>query len=258
MAKLEREYEQWRKDNNQFNNFSYNRFIMTKFLEGLDVVAPGKYIFKGGNLLWHYIKTPRPTVDLDFSTDIEMSSKDVLADIAAINVPEIKFSVRKVNEIHTEMKVGMAAQIDFTTEAGGSNSFGIDIVFASSTHQSYVKVLNRELKAASIENIVLDKVAACQRFGSGNTRMKDFDDLYRISQSRDVKIRKEILVMLAAQRNIQIDIDPSWGRSLASTWDSYLMKKNYKDAKDLPRDMSEVVTIIREFLGDVTNVAKHR
>jgi uncharacterized protein YhaN len=28
-----------------------NRFVMTKFLEGLDVVAPGRYVFKGENML---------------------------------------------------------------------------------------------------------------------------------------------------------------------------------------------------------------
>jgi hypothetical protein len=38
--------------------------------------------------------------------------------------------------------------------------------------------------SASVENIIADKVAACIRFGAGNTRMKDFDDLWRLSQSK--------------------------------------------------------------------------
>jgi hypothetical protein len=48
------------------------RFVIIQFIEGLQSVAPDRYIFKGGNLLWHYIKTTRSTVDVDFATDVEV------------------------------------------------------------------------------------------------------------------------------------------------------------------------------------------
>lgn len=250
MTKLEKEYAAWRQENNEFGNSAFNRFMMAKFLAGLNDVAPGKYVFKGGNLLWHYIGTPRPTVDLDFSTETNIEIAEVLSDIGSVQMPEVVFSVKRHEEKKSDIKIGLAAQIQFATKSGASNSFGIDIVFALPTHQSYVKVLNRELKAASIENIILDKVSACHRFGDGNTRMKDFDDLYRISLS-NVKVRPEILKMLADQRKVVLDLDPRWASGLESSWDIYITRKNYKAAKDLPRDIGQVIETIRHYLKTI-------
>lgn len=54
-------------ENNQFGRQAFSRFIMLTFLDGLQEVS-GDFIFKGGNLLWHYVKTPRETIDLDLAT----------------------------------------------------------------------------------------------------------------------------------------------------------------------------------------------
>ena len=43
------------------------RFVMITFVERLNAERDD-FVFKGGNLLWVYMKTPRSTVDLDFST----------------------------------------------------------------------------------------------------------------------------------------------------------------------------------------------
>jgi hypothetical protein len=51
-----------------------------------------------------------------------------------------------------------------------------------------------------MENIIADKLSARQQFGSGNTRMKDFDDLWRIIQS-DVKINRKKLTNLIQKKD---------------------------------------------------------
>jgi hypothetical protein len=62
----------------------------------------------------------------------------------------------------------------------------VDLVYALSTDAHEIdSPIHPEIKilSATIENIIVDKISACHRFGSGNSRMKDFDDLWRLSQS---------------------------------------------------------------------------
>lgn len=62
-TKLKSEFDKWKKENNQHGRQAFSRFIMLTFLEGLQTVSDD-FVFKGGNLLWHYIDTPRETVYL--------------------------------------------------------------------------------------------------------------------------------------------------------------------------------------------------
>lgn len=43
------------------------RYVIFCFAENLNQVSDD-FIFKGGNLLWAYIATPRATIDLDLAT----------------------------------------------------------------------------------------------------------------------------------------------------------------------------------------------
>ena len=78
---LQKEFNSWKKENNQFGRQAFSRFMILKFLEALQGVSSNEFIFKGGNLLWHYIKTPRATVDLDLVTQTLDSHKLVQHDI---------------------------------------------------------------------------------------------------------------------------------------------------------------------------------
>src|SRR5690349_15669524 len=46
---------------------AFLRYVMLSYLEALGQVS-SDFVFKGGNLLWVYIETPRATVDLDLAT----------------------------------------------------------------------------------------------------------------------------------------------------------------------------------------------
>ena len=57
----------WAKTQGLHGPGAFLRFVMMTFVERLNQVSE-EFVFKGGNLLCIYIKTPRSTVDLYFST----------------------------------------------------------------------------------------------------------------------------------------------------------------------------------------------
>lgn len=251
MGNFKSEFISWKMKNNEHGPRAMTRFVMIKFIEGLDFVSPGKYIFKGGNLLWHYIKTPRPTVDIDFSTDIEIVLADVVDDIGNVSINELIFKVKSAEIIETDLKVGFAIQMEFFSAEGSRNSFGIDIVIANETHKKKIKLLGREVSGASMENIIVDKVHTCHRFKSGNTRMKDFDDLYRIALSGE-RIDKMTIREISKARNVKLLLDRNdISEAMEHSWRRYVSSRHYKGSKDLPRELREVVDFINKYLNGI-------
>ncbi|MCX6102423.1 MAG: nucleotidyl transferase AbiEii/AbiGii toxin family protein [Proteobacteria bacterium] len=57
----------WANQNGLHGAHAFLRYVMMTFVECLASTSD-QFVFKGGNLLWLYIKTPRSTVDVDFST----------------------------------------------------------------------------------------------------------------------------------------------------------------------------------------------
>ena len=91
------------------------------------------FIFKGGNLLWIYIQTPRATVDLDLSTysiSSHIAVRKVLEEACIKNLNEIIFTMISFKEIEQDGKYGAAVTIGYRTEEGAKNCFDIDIVYA--------------------------------------------------------------------------------------------------------------------------------
>nr|BFD64819.1 hypothetical protein BdHM001_35000 [Bdellovibrio sp. HM001] len=247
-------YEQWKRDTGSHGNMAKNRYVMLLFLEALNEQSQD-FVFKGGNLLWHYIKSERPTTDLDLATDVEMEISQVIETIENLRVDGVTFKIAQAEEIRQNGKIGAALQIAFKTEDGAVNKFGIDVVFAVPTHTALVRMITKEIKAASMENIILDKVSACHRFKGGNTRMKDYDDLFRIAES-GTEIRPLVLVELARARGIDLKLDQSIADDLESEYSKYLGYKANKGAKTLPRTISELIEIVNVFLMDVTKLAQ--
>ena len=180
------QFDKWKKEHYQHGRMAFSRFIMLTFLDGLEKVSDD-FIFKGGNLLWHYIQTPRATVDLDLSTITLKSHLEIKTHIEQSFAfhKEIQFSIKEFKGIQDEDEIGAAITIAYQTNHGQKNQFEIDIVYTLPTDLVKIKstVSGRSLTSASIENIITDKVSAAHRFAGGNTRMKDFDDLWRISKS---------------------------------------------------------------------------
>ncbi|NBO39584.1 hypothetical protein EBU99_13480, partial [bacterium] len=177
----------WATKRGLFGAQAFLKYVILSFAENLNRVSD-EVVFKGGNLLWVYIGTPRATTDLDLATlniNSHKLAKELIQKACSVE-SDIQFSVQSFKEISLHDKLGAALTIKYKTEQGATNSFEVDMVYALSTdchHISSPVNSNVKIRSATIENIVADKVAACRRFESGNTRMKDFDDLWRISRS---------------------------------------------------------------------------
>lgn len=256
MGNFKKNFAKWKTKTGEHGPRAMTRFVIMQFVEGLQSAAPDKYIFKGGNLLWHYIKTPRSTVDIDFATDIEIEIEQVLKDFASVQIDGCTCIVKVHNVVKSDEKSGLAIQMEFMTEDGSTNHFGIDVVFAVKTHSKRIKLTNTHITAASLENIIVDKVAACHRFAGGNTRMKDFDDLYRIAKANQ-KVDSKLIQKIATEREIELYLDPKWiNKQIKEAWAEYTHKKVYKDASDLPKDLAQLIDTTNEYLSNVTKLAK--
>lgn len=238
-------FDSWKKENDQHGKQAFPRFVMLNFLRGLESVSD-EFIFKGGNLLWHYIKTPRATIDLDLST-ITLKSHQSVKDCFNKSFEyhdQIKFSIKKYSSVNSEEELGAKVIIAYKAESGQKNTFSVDVVYALPTDISKVKssLGKGTHKSASIENIIADKVHASYRFRGGNTRMKDFDDLWRISKSTH-KISKSKLKILFKEKEINFSIEPSWADYMKVAW----MKHSSRYA-DLPKDINVVFEEINKWL----------
>lgn len=233
-----------------FGSQAFLRYVMLRFLENVNQVSED-LIFKGGNLLWVYIQTPRSTIDLDLSTQAIQTHaevKKILTEACAVQIykDELDFSIHFFKEIEQDSKQGAAVTIAYKTSQGASNQFEMDIVYAllSDTCEIPSPIhADLKIKSVTVENIITDKLAACHRFGSGNTRMKDFDDLWRLSQS-DVSINKVQLLKILKSRKVSHQLDTSWINSeMKRVWASH--QKRYDD---LPEKLEELFKEINQWL----------
>ena len=215
-----------------------DRFIMMKFLQRV-CFASEDFIFKGGNLLWFYIKTPRETIDIDFSTCVETDSQKVLETLNSIGHPDeqgLSFKVLGHKVVEENGKVGLALTVAYSIE-NARNQFGVDIVLGVPTDIAQIQINKQLINAATIENIIVDKVMASHSFGSGNTRAKDYDDLYRISMHAD-EIDASKVVKIAHIKGVDLSFKEEW----ISEWTLQAWKCHHQQNRknDLPTDLAEV------------------
>ena len=74
---------------------AFLRFVMFSFVQRLNDNSD-EFVFKGGNLLWLYIKTPRTTVDVDFVTKSLNDHQNVrsrLEELAHRSNADINFTI---------------------------------------------------------------------------------------------------------------------------------------------------------------------
>lgn len=238
----------WARQNRLSGPHAFLRYIIFRFTENLNQVSD-EFVFKGGNLLWVYIATPRATVDLDLSTLKINSHVKVrnLIEKAGRASNDIEYTIHSFQEIDRDGRIGAAVSLAYRTEQGASNRFEIDLLYALRTESHYIDSPvhpHIKLRTATTENIIADKLAACQRFGAGNTRLKDFDDLWRLSQSL-LQIDKERLRNLLKTRNIDASLEPDWINSeMERAWHTH--QKRYKD---LPKNLKTLFGEVNQWLN---------
>lgn len=243
----------WATKKGLFGTQAFLRYVILRFTENLNQ-SSNEFVFKGGNLLWVYINTPRATTDLDLATlhDTSHAKVRTLLERACRVDTEIQFKLLNFKEVNQDDKIGASVTFSYSTDEGATNQFEADIVYAIQTDtQSIVSPLRAErtIQAATIENIITDKLAACHRFGAGNTRMKDFDDLWRLSQS-SVQLSSATLKSLMRARKVEALLDPAWiEESMERSWRSHSAR--YKDLpSSLPLLFKDVNRWLEVILGD--------
>ncbi|MEW6055925.1 MAG: nucleotidyl transferase AbiEii/AbiGii toxin family protein [Bdellovibrionota bacterium] len=240
----------WAVRHNLFGSHAFLRYVMFSFLEGLNE-ASDDFVLKGGNLLWFYINTPRATVDLDLST-LTLGTQSTVRkalEKACDKVTGIAYSIKSFDAIETVEKQGASVTIAYTTDQGATNTFAIDIVFKASDH--FVEIASpitdgHKIKAATYENIIADKLAAVSRFGSGNTRLKDFDDLWRLAKTSP-EIVPSTLKKLLKKRGLSAELELKWmSDPMKRSWINHA--KRYKD---LPSSLDQVFSDVNAWLRNL-------
>jgi hypothetical protein len=214
------------------------KYVIFVYLEELNRVSD-EFVFKGGNLLWAYIQIPRATVDLDLSTIEEADDARVKKILGSIGQAEgIKFHLDSFQGTEQGGMRSAVATVSYKTDSGANNKFTVDIMYSTPVEltdmESPVEP-GQKIQAASIENIVADKLLAAQRFRGGNTRMKDFDDLWRIAKS-GYTVDFATLNRILPERGVDRVLNREWiSDQMNATWKSH--RAQYKD---LPVELEDV------------------
>lgn len=239
----------WAEKNKLFGPQAFLKFVIFTYVEALNRKSDD-FVFKGGNLLWAYIGTPRATVDLDLATlaeDDDERIKNILSSVSEAD--GIIFYIDKFESIKVADKSGASVTIAYKTEAGSSNKFDIDIAYATpADFEEITSPINpeNEIQAASMENIIADKLMTSHRFKRGNTRLKDYDGLWRISIS-SASIDAKKLKALLSERKIEPKLDKGWISGVTeSAW-----KKHRKQYSDLPENLEDLFSKVNTWLAKI-------
>jgi len=226
------------KENKLKSNNGFLKYVILNYVNAVNMISDD-FIFKGGNLIWLYIKTPRATIDVDFCTKHINSHKEIKAILnkASNKIDGINYVLENFEELVRKEQKGAKATIVYATEDGASNKFEIDIVYATPVLNRRITSIDNKNKiiAASIESIIMDKIDACHRFKSGNTRIKDYDDLYRIITS-GVSFNKDTVIDYIKENKYEPVLDKEWiTNEMVKAWHKHL-----KLYSDLPTELEQL------------------
>jgi hypothetical protein len=99
--------------------------------------------------------------------------------------------------------------------------------------------------AATLENIVADKLAAANQFAGGNTRMKDFDDLWRISRNKGINFDWIRLREILSKRQIPQNLNLDWIHpAMIRTWNNHR-----KRSQGLPESLERTFQDVNQWLA---------
>ncbi len=229
---------------------AFLRYVMFVFTENINRVTDD-FVFKGGNLLWVYIHTPRATIDLDFATktlSVHQSVRGILTDACEIGPPEIEFRIIEFKEIEQREASAAAVRVAYKTHDGAANTFDLDIVYLIGKGDIVLASPiegTQTIRVSPLENIIADKIVTCHRFKSGNTRMKDYDDLWRISKAKKRLDHDLLRALLSADCALKTE----WAdEQMETSWQNH--RKRYLD---LPPTLGDAIAEINMWLAVLFN-----
>jgi len=197
-------------------NVSFNILLQVYFFERfLDRLANSNYknafILKGGFLLSSLLGiTERSTIDMDFSvTSIEFDKEnllDVIQQIIQVDLKDdVSFQVLKIIGI-MELNTYFGYQISLIAKLDNIRvPFHIDLatgdpITPNEMIYKYKQVIDKniiEIKSYTVETIIAEKFQTIMDKRIGNSRMKDFYDIYLL-----LKLHKDLFDLKVLNKSI--------------------------------------------------------
>jgi hypothetical protein len=254
---------------------SFNILLQLYFFERfLDRLANSKYknslILKGGFLLSSLLGiTERSTIDMDFSVaGIEFDRdnlKDIIQQIIQVNLnDDVMFQMLKVTEImeintYVGYQISLIAQLDnikvpFHIDLATGDPITPDMITYKYKQMIDKKII--EIKSYTIETLLAEKLQTIMDKRIGNSRMKDFYDIYILLKLNknlfDLKVlnkaidttfeyRKTIIDKVEFKELLNILEEDA---SFISRWNNFVSKNYYVDEIHFKDVKIEIIKLI--------------
>jgi predicted nucleotidyltransferase component of viral defense system len=238
-----------------------------------------KFVLKGGTLLAKYIHIGRETQDLDFFiqklSNTEQSLRVVLQAICDIDANDsFAFEVTKIKVLDHSQLAYTGAEITLRALFGATKTvMRMDLGFGDrvepieypmdliATSRGPLFESRISLHCYPKEFIFAEKLETVVFRGGGNTRMKDFHDLYSLIHLGDLDsstIEKAIQMVFPHRKTPLKKLPIVFGKAafetLEKNWNSYRRKiKSREDTLKLPESIEDVISVLNKWLEKNTS-----
>jgi predicted nucleotidyltransferase component of viral defense system len=241
-----------------------------------------RFILKGGTLLAKYLPIGRETKDLDFIIQgISNAKKSLEKAIQVICEVDLQdnfiYEMVKIDLLEHVHMPYTGARISLMAKFGGSKTFiwidlgfgdvveavdyQIDLIASSSGPLFESKI---SLKCYPKEFIFAEKLETVIFRGEGNTRMKDFHDLYVLISAGNLneRLAEKVIRLVFVHRKTPIDglpiiFDQGAIGQFEKAWTTYQRKlKTTKNSIALPASIAEIINSVNRWLDLKTSLCK--
>lgn len=233
-----------------------------------------KFVLKGGTLLAKYIHIGRETQDLDFFiqklSNSRQSLKTVLQEICDIDINDsFAFEVTKIKIIDHSQLEYTGAEITLLALFGATKTFvRIDLGFGdlvepieypidlTTTSKGPLFESRIFLRCYPKEFIFAEKLETAVFRGEGNTRMKDFHDLFTLIHlgNLDASLTGKAIKLVFHNRKTSLKKLPvvfgkNTFQTLEKNWSVYGRKiKIKRNSLKLPESIEDLISVLNQWL----------
>lgn len=193
-------------------------FAMERFLERIALSRyRNNFILKGGMLVSAIVGLDtRATMDIDTTVkSLDLSKENavrIIEDIIAVEIPDgVHFAITKVTDIMEEhdyagVRFMLMATMDNVRQAIKIDISTGDVITPAAVEYSYQLMFEDRaisLWTYNLETLLAEKLETIMARGTANTRMRDFYDIYAISQQETVNadVLRDAFLVTSSKRN---------------------------------------------------------
>jgi predicted nucleotidyltransferase component of viral defense system len=259
----------------------WQNLILERFLARLHQSQyKERFILKGGSLLARYIDLGRETRDLDFLVEQIANAIESIGNavdhICSIDLNDaFSFERVKINPLEHSHMHYTGAQVALLARLGKTRThLQIDLGFGdivepidhsismTSTRKGPLFESQIRLRCYPKEFIFAEKLETVIYRGGGNSRMKDFHDLYSLvslPMCLNAIYTEKVVIRVfkhrqASIQNLPLHFDTTGMTKLQSLWYDY--RQDLKPSVLLPSAFGEVVSKINHWLLSMTTLCK--